>query len=115
MKKQIIHLSVHQTSKVIAAMHAAMIAVLFILPTALGYWFQGHVVWGVLILIFLPLFIWLMMYIGYVIACWFYNLVIPWTGGIELDVIDMPEPSTLAVSSCEEKKEVSQEKDPYSP
>lgn len=31
MKKQIIHLSIHQTSKVVAAMHTAMVTGLFIL------------------------------------------------------------------------------------
>jgi hypothetical protein len=29
------------------------------------------------------------MYIGYVIACWFYNLVAPLTGGIEVEVKDI--------------------------
>lgn len=89
MRKQIVHISVHQTSKVIAAMHAAMVTVLFILPTALGHWFHGQIVSGILILLLVPLFIWLFMYIGYVIACWFYNLVIPWTGGIEIEFADI--------------------------
>lgn len=92
MKKQIIHISVHQTSKVIAAMHAAMITVLFILPSVLGYWYHGHVILGIVMLILLPLFMWILMYIGYVIACWFYNLVTPWTGGIEVEVADMGVP-----------------------
>lgn len=103
MKKQIVHISIHQTSKVIAAMHAAMITVLFILPSVLGYLYHGHVILSLFMLILLPLLIWVLMYIGYVIACWFYNLVIPWTGGIEVEVKDLgvlsegksgPAPST---------------------
>jgi hypothetical protein len=89
MKKQIVHISVHQTSKVIAAMHAVMFAALFILPTVVGHWLHGQLFVGTLILILLPLFIWLLMYIGYAIACWFYNLIIPWIGGIEVEVIDV--------------------------
>lgn len=104
MKKQIIHLSVHQTSKVIAAMHTAMIAILFIFPMALGYWFQGQTMLGLLIFVLLPLITWLMMYIGYVIACWFYNLVVPWTGGIELEVMDVIEPQQPVVNVSNDKR-----------
>jgi hypothetical protein len=89
MRKQIVHISIHQTSKVIAAMHAVMIAVIFVLPTFLGHLFNGQVIMAFAILIFIPLLLWLLMYIGYVIACWFYNLVVPWTGGIEFNLVDL--------------------------
>jgi hypothetical protein len=89
MKKQIVHISIHQTSKVIAAMHAVMITVIFVLPTFLGHLFNGQVIMAFVILIFLPLLLWLLMYMGYVIACWFYNLVVPWTGGIEFNLVDL--------------------------
>lgn len=89
MRKQITHISIHQTSKVIAAMHAAMISVLFVLPTVLSHLFHGKIISGLLILILVPFFIWLFMYIGYVIACWFYNLVVRWMGGIEIEVKDI--------------------------
>lgn len=111
MRKQVIHISVHQTSKVIAAMHAAMISVLFVLPTVLGHLFHGKIVSGFLILIFVPFFIWLFMYIGYVIACWFYNLVAPWTGGIEIEVKDMgllpkaPTEETRNAEADQERKD----------
>jgi len=85
-KKQIVHISIHQTCKVIAAMHAAMITALFILPSVIGYWYNGQVTLGFIMLILLPLFMWVLLYIGYVVACWFYNLVVPWTGGIEVEV-----------------------------
>jgi hypothetical protein len=111
MRKQIVHISVHQTSKVIAAMHAAMISVLFILPTVLGHLFHGKIVPALLILLLVPFFIWLFMYIGYVIACWFYNLVAPWTGGIEIEVKDIglqPEPivtKSEIIEAAPEQKE----------
>ncbi len=70
-------------------MHTAMITILFILPTVLGYWFHGQLISGVIILILVPLFIWLLIYMGYVIACWFYNKAVPLMGGIEVDVEDM--------------------------
>jgi hypothetical protein len=88
-KKQIIHISVHQTSKVIAAMHTAVITVLFILPSVFGYWYHGNVIGGIVMLIFVPLFLWVLLYIGYLIACLFYNLAAPWTGGIQVEVADM--------------------------
>jgi hypothetical protein len=58
-------------------------------PSVLGYWYHGDVIIGILMLILLLLFMWVLMYIGYVVACWFYNLVIPWTGGIEVEVRDI--------------------------
>ncbi len=112
MKKQIVHISIHQTSKVIAAMHAAMMTVLFILPSVLGYWYQGHVILGMILLILLPLFMWILMYIGYVVACWFYNLVVPWTGGIEVEVLDAgmsPERNVVAAPALEEDVVVNSE------
>jgi len=107
MRKQIVHISVHQTSKVIAAMHAAMGAVLFVLPLSLGYWLQGQVLFGVILLFFLPVLFWILMYIGYVIACWFYNLVIPWTGGIEFEAINC-EGKLNQLDSTEEVEDKSQ-------
>lgn len=86
MKKQVVHLSIHQTSKVIAAMHAAMMTALVVIPSVIGYLLNGQVGSALLVLFVLPLFFWLLLYVGYVIACWFYNLVVPWTGGIELEV-----------------------------
>lgn len=86
MKKQIVHISVHQTSKVVAAMHAIPITLVFILPTVLGYWFHQQVMMGLFLLILLPLFLWFFIYLGYVIACWFYNLMVPWLGGVEVEM-----------------------------
>jgi hypothetical protein len=94
-KKQVVHISVHQTSKVIAAMHAVLITVLFILPSVIGYWYNGQVVLGFVMLILLPLFMWVLLYIGYVVACWFYNLVVPWTGGIEVEVAGIGMPKNI--------------------
>jgi hypothetical protein len=101
MKKQIVHLSVHQTSKVIAALQTVLITIFFILPIALGYLFQGHIMGALSTLIVFPLVIWLFMYIGYVIICWFYNLIIPWTGGIELEPESVERNSTLPTSTTQ--------------
>lgn len=111
MRKQIIHISVHQTSKVIAAMHAAMLSVLFILPTVIGHLFHGKIVSGLLILIFVPLLIWLFMYIGYVIACWFYNLVVPLTGGIEIELKDINTQTKIHLQKAQEVEVVSKQSD----
>lgn len=105
MRKQIVHISIHQTSKVIAAMHAAMITVLFILPTVLGHLFHKQWISALVILIVFPFFVWLFMYIGYAIACWFYNLVIPWMGGIEIEVADVGVQNELIVKNSAEEGE----------
>lgn len=107
MKKQIVHVSVHQTSKVIAATHTMILTVLFILPMVLGYWFDHQIMLGIFMLILAPLLIWLFIYLGYVVACWFYNLVIPWMGGIEVEIVDVSAAllhPTEKVSTQDEEK-----------
>jgi hypothetical protein len=103
MKRQIVHLSIHQTSKVVAAMHAAMFTVMGILPAALGSIFQGNLVEGFLFLLAAPFILWLLIYIGYAIACWFYNLIVPITGGIEFDLTKKDHP--LIIENVEKLSE----------
>ncbi len=84
MKKQITHISIHQTSKIIAAAHAILTVLFFVLPAALGFLFQGHIISALSMLVLSPFIIWLLFYVGYVVVFWLYNLLIPYTGGIEL-------------------------------
>lgn len=51
--------------------HAAMLFVLFVLPTVLGCFFKAQIISGLLILTVVPFFLWFFMYSGNVIACWF--------------------------------------------
>jgi hypothetical protein len=93
MKKQIIHFSVHQTSKAIASLYAAVIAVLFVFPMGLYHiFFLGNVVGGLLVIFLVPLFYWVALYIGHLIGCWFYNTVARYFGGIEFEMIDVDHP-----------------------
>ncbi len=89
MKKQITHLSVHQTSKVIAAMYAAILTVLVVLPIVIHLIFLGDYLPAILGLIFSPLIYWLILYIGHVIGCWFYNIVAKRFGGIEFEMVNV--------------------------
>jgi len=104
MRRQITHISIHQTSKVIAAMHAVMITILFILPNALALFYNYHLFTGLLVLVLTPFFIWALMYIGYIVACWFYNLVVPWTGGIEFDTDDLTAVQPVTQTIVNESK-----------
>ena len=99
MRKQVVHISIHQTSKVVAALHAVMIATLFVLPNALALMYNRHFILGILLLVLFPLFLWAMLYIGYVVACWFYNLIVPFTGGIEVDIDNVSSPEPLIIPS----------------
>jgi hypothetical protein len=99
MRKQVVHISIHQTSKVVAAMHTVMITLLFILPNVLALLYNRHLLTGIFLLLFMPLFVWALLYIGYIVACWFYNLVVPYTGGIEIDVADVTSAEPLLAAN----------------
>lgn len=91
MRKQIVHLSVHQTSKVLAAMYAAVFTVFFVIPWAVSHLFQGEMLAGLIVLVLMPLIYWVVLYIGYVVGCWVYNLIAARVGGIELELQDIGE------------------------
>ncbi len=99
MRKQVVHISIHQTSKVVAALHTVMIATLFILPNALALMYNRHFISGLLLLLLLPLVLWARLEGCYGIACWFYNLVVPFTGGIEVDVDNVTSPESLIMTT----------------
>lgn len=91
MRKQIAHISVHQTSKVIAAMYAAMVTIMMIIPLVLYTMSRGDFLSGLILLFIMPFFYWLIFYIAHVIGCWFYNIVAKRMGGIEFDLVNPGE------------------------
>ncbi len=87
-RKQIMHLSVHQTSKVIASVYA-LITLLIAIPMGIYTIINGDIIGGLTMLIFLPILYWIFFYITHVIVCWVYNQVVKKLGGIELDLKDL--------------------------
>lgn len=88
MRKQVTHVSIHQSSKVIAAMYG-FIVFLVSIPVALYTAFHGD--WGsaLMLLIFTPLFYLIVFYIGHVIGFFIYNFIAKHLGGIEFDLKDL--------------------------
>lgn len=91
MRKQVIHISVCQTSKVIASMYTAMLFVFTLLPMATYHLYLGDIVGALATLIVGPFLYWVILYIGHLIGCWFYNLVAQRIGGIEVDLEEKGE------------------------
>lgn len=89
MKKQVRRISVHQSSKVIAAMYAAMTTVIVFLPIAIHQLVWGHIGRVIFFIVILPLLYWLILYISHAIGFWFYNLAARSLGGIEFDLVDL--------------------------
>ncbi|WP_068466800.1 hypothetical protein [Candidatus Protochlamydia phocaeensis] len=107
MKKQIVHLSVHQTSKVLAVMYAAVFTVFFVIPWAVSHLFQGELLAGLIVLVLMPFIYWIVLYIGYVVGCWVYNLIAARVGGIEFELQDITEQKEEKIKNEEKEEAVS--------
>jgi len=87
MKQQISRLSPHQNGKVVGVL-SAVVSLIFAVPVFLlaslagGGATQGMPLWAVFIL---PVIYLIVGYIGTVIACALYNVIVPMTGGVEYD------------------------------
>jgi len=89
MRKQIVNLSIHQSSKVLAILNF-LIVFLYVIPLSLFFYFTSGdpSSFGFL---FLPFITLIMSYIGYVIVLWLYNFVAGSFGGIEVELSDSEE------------------------
>lgn len=89
MLKQIVRISVHQTSRIIALIHF-ILSVIVIIPVALWIYFVSGdpVFFGFLIF---PFFNLLVSYIITAFFCWVYNIVAKSFGGIEFELLGPEE------------------------
>ncbi|MCX7659732.1 MULTISPECIES: hypothetical protein [Caldimonas] len=86
MKRRIQRLSPHQNGKV-AGLMMALVSLVILVPFMLilgGIMPHGERMPWLMVLI-LPVLYLVLGYIGTVLACWVYNLVAGWVGGIEYD------------------------------
>lgn len=86
MKKQLSHISCHQTSKVFSLM-VFLITLILLIPMAI-YAFSLGDKQQALVLLIGPFIYLLFAYITQYIWVWLYNLVAKQVGGIEFDLID---------------------------
>ncbi len=85
MKQQIARFSPHQNAKVMAVMWA-VVSLIFLVPFfLLASLFGAGQTMPIWVIIVAPLFYLVIGYIGVVIACALYNVIAPFTGGIEYE------------------------------
>ncbi|MGA8165608.1 MAG: hypothetical protein WB791_11430 [Waddliaceae bacterium] len=84
MRKQIAHVSVHQTSKVLAILHLLFSAIIFI-PVGLITYFSTGMPEGLVLLIY-PVIFAVLAYIMFAINSLFYNWIASYFGGVEVSV-----------------------------
>jgi hypothetical protein len=92
MKKQITHISVHQSSKTIGLIYLALLVVC--VPIGLGVLIFDKNHGEGLIIIFLPFFYAIMGYVLSVIGFFIYNQVAKRFGGFEFTVREINSPDT---------------------
>jgi ABC-type dipeptide/oligopeptide/nickel transport system permease component len=84
MTNRVVHVSVHQTAKIVAILYTLM-ALVFVPIGVLFALRQGQEVsWRLLVLV--PLLYGLASYVFGAVACWLYNVVAGVVGGIEFTV-----------------------------
>lgn len=86
MRRQIVNVSVHQTSKVIAILYF-IITIFFIIPFSIFFYMTSEdpSYFGFLIMPFIYL---ILSYLVSIIFCWLYNIVARGFGGIEFELYD---------------------------
>lgn len=87
MKKQITRISIAQTSKVLAIMYAAFGLVHFIFGVLLMIFGKSR--GAGIMLIFMPVIIAILGYLGAAFFSWIYNFIASKVGGIEFELSDI--------------------------
>lgn len=86
MKQQVARFPPHQNAKVVAVMMAVtsliFVVPIFLLASMFGAGQSGMPIWMIIIF---PLIYLVMGYISVVIGCAIYNVVVPFTGGLEYE------------------------------
>lgn len=102
MKQQIKHLSVHQTSKVMATIYAFLFIIFITIPTVIYNFYIGEIAMGIIAFLLSPVLYWVFIYIIQAIGCWIYNLIAEHIGGIEFD-LEAPDDKDIPLSSSDKE------------
>jgi len=86
MKKQITHISVLQTSKVVALMYALMSLLYTVIGLFMVAFCSGPLRVAGFLYIFMPIIMVTFGFLFMMLFCWLYNVVAGWVGGIEVNV-----------------------------
>jgi hypothetical protein len=103
MKKQIIRVSILQSSKIITILYflVGLIYLLIGVPMIIFGNDQLHIM-GI-IYCAMPILMAFIGFIGFVICAAVYNLLAQWLGGMEFEVIDIPEGANTADPDTEQE------------
>lgn len=88
MRKQVLHISVHQTSKVIALLYF-LLTLIFIIPVGVFMYLYSKDPVFFLFLIY-PFIFSILCYISTAIIAWLYNRISHAFGGVEFDLEERP-------------------------
>ena len=89
MKKQVTHISVHQTSKVLALFQTFISFIFIALPVFIYDMIHHLYGLGLTELIVVPLLYLVFTYIVMTIALLCYNFIVKYTGGIEVQITEL--------------------------
>lgn len=88
MKKQITHISVVQTSKVVALLYAVVSLIYTIIGVFMvAFGSKGIKAMG-LVYVFMPIIMMIIGFLMMLLFCWLYNVIAKRVGGIEVTVED---------------------------
>jgi pilus assembly protein TadC len=89
MRKQIVHIEIHQSSKIVALLQALVMFIFFAIPLFVLNLTKGDFGQAFLSLFIIPLFYFAITYVILAVMFYLYNRIAKRFGGIEMDVVDL--------------------------
>jgi len=102
MKQRIVRFSVRQTSKVVVILYG-IFCIFLILPLVIASLTQSGQSLGIGLMLIVLVFYLALGYIFTIIACWLYNTISRWAGGIEVTTEMVILPEEIKCPICQEE------------
>jgi len=103
MKKQVIRVSILQSSKIVTVLYFLVGLIYLLIGVPMIIFGNDQIRLMGIICCAMPILMAVIGFIGFVICAAVYNLLAQWLGGMEFDVIDVPDEQTTAGPDTEQE------------
>lgn len=103
MKKQVIRVSILQSSKIVTMLYFLLGFIYLLIGVPMIIFGNDQLRIMGIIYCAMPILMAIIGFVGFVICAGVYNLLAQWLGGMEFDVIDIPEGQNTAGSDPEQE------------
>jgi hypothetical protein len=103
MKKQIVRVSILQSSKIVTVLYFLVGLIYLLIGVPMIIFGNNQIRIMGMVYCAMPILMAVLGFIGFVICAAVYNLLAQWLGGMEFDVIDVPDEQTIAGPDTEQE------------